>query len=84
MHARSLGKLSYKEIYENFKNFDKLHCHFSGINFGAKGELNHKLTPEKEIKELLEVLPKNKDIVIINESPSPVNDSLKGLKIFES
>lgn len=75
--ARVQGKTSYKEIYEHFKSFDSLHCHFSGIEWTSKGEKNHKLTEEKEIKELLAVLPKNKDITIINESPDPVGDSVK-------
>lgn len=82
IYARNQGKISYKEIYENFKSFSELHIHFSGIEFSSKGERNHKITPENELKELLSVLPKNKEIVIINESPSPVGDSVKGLKIL--
>ena len=82
MHARHLGKISYKEIYEKFRHFSSLHCHFSGINFGSKGERSHKLTPESEIKKLLDALPKNKDITIINESPYPIGDSLKSKKIL--
>ena len=80
--ARNQGKISYKEIYENFKGFNELHCHFSGIEFGEKGERNHKITSESELRKLLEILPKNKNIVIINESPSPVQDSVKALKIY--
>ena len=75
LYARSNGKMSYKEMYEKVSSFKELHCHFSGINFGDKGEKNHELTPKSEIKKLLEVLPKNKDITIINESPSPVKDA---------
>jgi len=82
LKARVQGKISYKEIYENFKQFDELHCHFSGIEWGEKGEKQHKLTPEKELEELISALPKNKDIVIINESPDPVGDSLKAVKIL--
>ncbi|MEM2956514.1 MAG: TIM barrel protein [Candidatus Pacearchaeota archaeon] len=83
LYARNIGKLSYKEIYEKFKQFKKLHCHFSGINFGSRGEINHKITPESEIKKLLYILPKNKDITIINESPDPLGDSLKSLRILK-
>lgn len=83
LYARSQGKTSYKEMYEYFKHFESLHCHFSGIEFSDKGERNHKLTPESEIKKLLSVLPRNKDIVIINESPNPVNDAEKMLKIWQ-
>lgn len=81
--ARSQGKISYSEIYENFKKFPELHCHFSGIEFGEKGERNHKPTPENEIKKLLSVLPGDKDITIINEAPNPIEDSEKMLKIWQ-
>ena len=84
LYARNLGNISYREIYDKFKNFPKLHCHFSGINFGDKGERSHKLTPESEIKKLLSALPRNKNITIINESPDPVGDTLKSLKILKS
>ena len=84
MHARSLGKESYKEIYEKFKHFPSLHCHFSGIIFGEKGEKKHRLTPREEIEKLLKALPKNKEITIINESPSPVKDSVMSLDILKN
>ena len=83
LHARSLGKMSYKEIYEQFRQFKKLHCHFSGINFGDKGEKNHIITPKSEIKKLFSSLPKNKDITIINESPDNLEDSLKAKRILD-
>jgi deoxyribonuclease-4 len=82
LYARNLGKKNYKELYEPFKQFKQLHCHFSGIVFGEKGERSHKLTGDKELKELLSILPKNKEIVIINESPNPIGDSVKSLKIY--
>ena len=84
LKARVQGKTTYKEIYENFKELREIHAHFSGIAWGDKGERNHELTEEKEIQELLEALPKNKDIVIINESPDPVGDSVKSLKISKT
>jgi deoxyribonuclease-4 len=83
LYARSLGKISYEEIYEKFRQFQSLHCHFSGINFGDKGEKSHKLTPDSEIKRLLGALPKNKDITIISESPDPIGDALKMQRIVE-
>lgn len=83
VHARSLGKITYSEIYEKFKDFPEIHAHFSGIEFGEKGEKNHKITPEDEIKKLLSVLPKNADITIINESPNPIQDAEKMLEIWK-
>jgi len=81
--ARSNGAMHYKEMYEQVKHFDRLHCHFSGIVYASKGERSHKITPESELKKLLEILPRNKDIVIINESPAPVEDSVKATRIWE-
>jgi deoxyribonuclease-4 len=81
LYARNQGKKKYKELYKSVKNFKELHCHFSGIIFGTKGERSHKLTPTDHLKELLSILPKNKNITIINESPNPVGDSVKSLEI---
>jgi len=61
----------------------KWHCHFSGIEYGEKGEKHHKKTPEKELKRLISNLPTEKTITIINESPSPIEDSLLSLKIYK-
>jgi deoxyribonuclease-4 len=72
----------FKEVFEKFKD-NKFHIHFSGINYGEKGEKNHKRTPESELKKLLQNVPKNRDIVIINESPTPVQDSIMGLKLIK-
>ncbi len=82
--ARSNGKMGYKEMYERVAGFKNLHCHFSGIVYGDKGEKHHKITSAEEWKALLSVLPKAKDITIINESPEPVSDSVKGLEILDS
>ena len=84
LYARNQGKLSYAEMFEKVAKFSSIHAHFSGINFSDKGERNHIETTEKMWKELLSVLPENKDITIINESPDPVGDSVKGLRVWES
>jgi deoxyribonuclease-4 len=59
------------------------HVHFSGIIYGEKGEKSHKTTEKGEWKDLLKNMPKNKEIVVINESPTCVEDSIEGLKIFK-
>ncbi len=85
LFARNQGKLSYEYFIEKLKLFKKLHCHFSGIEFGEKGEKRHKLTKEKYWRELLEALKKtNHELVIINESPDPVGDAVLGLRVWES
>ncbi len=75
-------KIDYNKVKKLFpqKNW---HCHFSGINYGEKGEKNHIKTPEDKLKELLKNLPKEKEITIINESPCPVEDSILSLKLAQ-
>lgn len=81
--ARVEGKTSYEEIFEHFKQFSRLHCHFSGIEWGKMGEKRHIPTPDKEIRNLLQVLDKNKDITLINEAPDTFGDAVKMNKILE-
>ena len=74
-------KIEWKKIEKLFpqKNW---HCHFSGIEYNEKGEKRHTRTKPKYWKYILENLPKDKKITIINESPSPVRDCIEGLKII--
>jgi len=76
-------KIEWKKIKKLFPQ-KHWHCHFSGIEFSEKGEKHHKKTDVENWKRILSNLPKNKIITIINESPSPVEDSILGLKIWES
>jgi len=73
-------KVDYSKIKKLFSE-KKWHCHFSGIEYGEKGERRHLSTEKQAWKELLKNLPKDKDIVIINESPTLLEDSVQGLKI---
>ena len=62
-----------------------MHIHFSGIEYGEKGEKRHIKTKDSEAKELIENLKKYakaKEVTIINESPYSVEDSVKGLKFI--
>lgn len=88
-HIRAREKLiDYRGILEKFKSHGDIHIHFSGIEYGEKGEKRHIITPESEIKELLKNLQKNvsksKEITIINESPNPLGDSIKSIKMSKS
>ena len=77
------GKINYNEVFGKLKNLAHIHSHFSGIVYGAKGEQRHVVTDSGKLHKLLDFAKKNhvKDITIINESPDPVGDSIKGLKI---
>jgi deoxyribonuclease-4 len=77
------GKINYNSVFGKLKKLAHIHSHFSGIVFGAKGEKRHVVTDMGKLSELLRFAKKNhiKDITIINESPDPIGDSIKGLKI---
>lgn len=75
-------KIDFEKIIALFPG-KKWHLHFSGIIYGDKGERSHRKTEKNEWKNLLKNLPKDKEIVIINESPDMVNDSIEGLEICQ-
>jgi deoxyribonuclease-4 len=75
-------KVDYEKIKALFPQ-KKWHAHFSGIIYGDKGERAHRKTQKEEWKNLLKNIPKDKEVVIINESPDMVNDSAEGMKIYE-
>ncbi len=66
------------------KNFPqkRWHCHFSGIDYGEKGERNHRMADAEEWKKFLKGIPSGKEVEIICESPNPVEDCMFGLKLF--
>ncbi len=83
--ARNNGTIDYDEVMEKIKDVKELTCHFSGIEYTAKGERKHLLTPEAEIKKLLTAIVKhNINATVINESPDPLGDSIKAKKILSS
>lgn len=75
-------KVDFEEIKKLFPQ-KEWHAHFSGIIYGDKGERSHRTTEREEWENLLKNLPKNKEITIINESPTMVDDCVDGLKIYE-
>ena len=81
--ARYQGDYKFEETLKKFSSLKEIHIHFSGMIYGEKGEKKHKQTPKSEWEKLLKHLPKNKSIIIINESPEMVEDSVEGKKIYE-
>jgi len=89
IHARSRGKYnSYEEFAQIFNYLEKelgkevlknMHMHFSGIEYGDKGEIKHLNLQESDFKyvELARAL-KDYSIegVIISESPNIEGDAL--------
>ncbi|MFC1730502.1 TIM barrel protein [candidate division KSB1 bacterium] len=84
VYARNVGKIDYDDVMKKIKPVKHKTAHFSGINFTAKGERNHELTPPARIKELYKYLKKyNISLTIINESPDPMGDALKMKKLLK-
>ena len=74
LYARQLGKIDYAGILKKLpKTF---HAHFSGIEFGDKGERKHIVTKQKFFEPLArQLLERKLDITLINESPQPYKDA---------
>ena len=74
LYARHLGNVDYDRILDKLPT--KFHAHFSGIEYGDKGERKHIRTTEKFFEPLAKALVKRDlDITIINESPRPYEDA---------
>jgi len=86
LYARNQGKLDYEEVFDKLKvlKLKKLHCHFSGIEYGLKGEKRHINVDIAQFKKLVKAVPKKLDLIIINESPSLLDDALKMKKLVNS
>jgi deoxyribonuclease IV len=78
------GKYEFGELVDKFpaKNW---HCHFSGIEYGEKGEKKHIATSKEDWRAVLDFLKSvDKNVRIINEGDNPVKESVLGLKVWES
>jgi len=74
LYARHQGEIDYGEILNQLPKI--FHAHFSGIEYGHKGERKHIRTTEKFFEPLAkELIRRDLDITIINESPSPYEDA---------
>ena len=84
LKARNQGKINYDELFKKLKGIKHIHCHFSGIEFSAKGERRHLVMKDADIKDLLKALLKhNVSCMIISESPVTWKDSLKMKEILK-
>lgn len=74
IYARQQGKIDYAGILKVLPK--RFHAHFSGIEYGEKGERKHIVTNKKFFEPLANQLLKRKlDITLINESPQPYKDA---------
>jgi deoxyribonuclease-4 len=75
-------KIEWSKIKKLFGKYKSWHVHFSGNEYGEKGEKRHVKTSKEDWNKILKNLPKNKEITLINESPYHVEDSVEGLKLI--
>ncbi|MCP4629776.1 MAG: TIM barrel protein [bacterium] len=74
LYARQQGEIDYAKILKKLPK--KFHAHFSGIEYGDKGERKHIRTTKKFFEPLARALIQRKaDVTIINESPKPHEDA---------
>lgn len=72
--ARAGGGLEYGEVLDRLPR--RFHAHFSGIEFGPKGERRHLKTTRAFFLPLAEALAgRGLDVTLINESPQPYRDA---------
>ena len=86
IYARNNGHIDYKEIFDMLDNADikDLHCHFSGIEYGEKGERNHIQMTKKFAMPLLKEAKKHDiSLFIVNESPKPLKGALDMKKFWK-
>lgn len=70
------GRIDFEHVFKKLKA-KVLHCHFSGITYGEKGERAHVDTDPKLAKKIINEIKKRKlDAVIINEAPDSLKDAL--------
>lgn len=82
--ARYQEEVDYESILKKLKPLGDIHAHFQGIEYTARGEVRHLLTPESDIDRFAFAIKKVKPkITIISESPDPLGDTLKIKKRFE-
>jgi deoxyribonuclease-4 len=82
MKARNFGKVDFEEYVKEIKNFEHVHCHYSGIEWNNGGEKKHLVIDMKEANHLFELLKEHKvNCTIINESADPYSDAVKMAKI---
>jgi deoxyribonuclease-4 len=74
LYARQQGQIDYAGVLKVLPK--KFHAHFSGIEYGDKGERRHIVTKKNFFEPLANQLLKRKlDITLINESPQPYKDA---------
>lgn len=86
LKARYNGKIDFGKVLDKIKKnvHGEIHAHYSGIDYGLKGEKKHLLTDMKEFEVIAkEIIKRKMDFFIVNESPDPLGDCLKMKKVLQ-
>ena len=82
LYARHQGDVDYGRILKKLPK--KFHAHFSGIEYGPKGEKKHVRATREFFEPLaIELVKRNPDITIICESPEPYTDAVMMKKVIK-
>jgi deoxyribonuclease-4 len=82
LYARQQGDIDFARVLKKLPK--RFHAHFSGIQYGDKGERKHIRTTKKFFEPLARALIKRKvDITLINESPEPYEDAIMMKKLIK-
>jgi deoxyribonuclease IV len=80
--ARANGNIDYGEVIDRLP--PRFHAHFSGIDYGPKGERKHLNTTPKFFQPLAEALvSRSVEVTLINESPRPYRDAAMMKRVLE-
>jgi len=83
LFARYQGDIDYAKVLRKLPK--KFHAHFSGIEYGPKGERKHLKMNRKFFEPLARALIKQKvDVTLINESPQPYKDAVVMKKVLKT
>jgi deoxyribonuclease-4 len=82
LYARQQGEIDYAKIVAKLPK--KFHAHFSGIEYGDKGERKHIRTTKTFFEPLARALiQRQANITIISESPKPYEDAIMMKKLIQ-
>ena len=82
LYARDQGKIDYDKVLAKLPK--KFHAHFSGIEYGDKGERKHIRTTKAFFEPLARALIQHRvNITMINESPKPYEDAIMMKKLIQ-
>jgi deoxyribonuclease IV len=79
--ARAAGRLDYGKVLDRLPR--RFHAHFSGIDYGPKGERKHLKTTPEFFRPLAEALLGHRvEATLICESPDPYRDAAMMKRLF--